>query len=227
MDTEIVSSADVKPLIKLCSSRHDLSELFHYEIYNQGLTNRCIASATITALEYLRQLDGKEYKKLSVLYEYSHALRILNLEDKDSCITFRSAIESLSKYGCTYDGVSDEESGISNFISDTKVYQISVNKDVFRVKLGLDNIPIIVIVSCDHKSFQMPIMQGHTIKKISHAICIVGYDDEEETFKFQNSYGEEYGIGGFGKLHYSFLNNVVVAMSFNKSCIKGDLGDFT
>lgn len=38
-----------------------------------------------------------------------------------------------------------------------------------------------------------------------HAICIDGYDDSKQQFRFINSWGEEWGDEGYGWLPYSFL----------------------
>jgi GNAT superfamily N-acetyltransferase len=40
----------------------------------------------------------------------------------------------------------------------------------------------------------------------SHAVTLIGYSDEEKRFKFINSWGEEWGDGGFGYLPYDFFN---------------------
>lgn len=37
-----------------------------------------------------------------------------------------------------------------------------------------------------------------------HALLLVGYDNEQEYFTFRNSWGEEWGDGGYGYLPYSF-----------------------
>ena len=41
-----------------------------------------------------------------------------------------------------------------------------------------------------------------------HAICLVGYDDSNQTFKYINSYGTGYGSGGFGYMTYSVFEKV-------------------
>ena len=40
----------------------------------------------------------------------------------------------------------------------------------------------------------------------SHCVSFTGYSDEEEMFNFANSWGEEWGQGGFGKLPYDYFD---------------------
>ena len=38
-----------------------------------------------------------------------------------------------------------------------------------------------------------------------HAVCLVGYDDSKQAFKFINSWGTDWGIDGFGWVSYSIV----------------------
>lgn len=38
-----------------------------------------------------------------------------------------------------------------------------------------------------------------------HAICVVGYDDDGRYFIFKNSWGEDWGDGGYGYLPYQYV----------------------
>lgn len=38
-----------------------------------------------------------------------------------------------------------------------------------------------------------------------HAVCIVGYDDAKGAFKFANSWGADWGLGGYGWISYSII----------------------
>ena len=38
-----------------------------------------------------------------------------------------------------------------------------------------------------------------------HAICLVGYDDDMEAFKFMNSWGDDWCLGGYGYIAYSLI----------------------
>lgn len=40
---------------------------------------------------------------------------------------------------------------------------------------------------------------------VGHAVLVVGYNDSKQAFLFQNSYGESWGISGYGWLPYEFV----------------------
>lgn len=43
-----------------------------------------------------------------------------------------------------------------------------------------------------------------------HAVCIVGYDDQEQRFCFKNSWGAEWGDKGHGYLSYDYLRSFCI-----------------
>ena len=46
-----------------------------------------------------------------------------------------------------------------------------------------------------------------TVTRGYHAICVVGYDDNKKAFKIINSWGDNWGIEGYGYISYDlFLN---------------------
>ncbi len=47
---------------------------------------------------------------------------------------------------------------------------------------------------------------------IGHAVCLVGYDDNKNAFKFINSWGTSWGIDGYGWISYDFMENTEVNM---------------
>lgn len=45
------------------------------------------------------------------------------------------------------------------------------------------------------------------VSRGGHALCIVGYDDSINAFKFVNSWGKSWGINGFGYISYDLIEN--------------------
>lgn len=43
-----------------------------------------------------------------------------------------------------------------------------------------------------------------------HAICLIGFDDSKGAFKFINSWGTSWGIGGYGWISYELVENATV-----------------
>ena len=46
--------------------------------------------------------------------------------------------------------------------------------------------------------------------KGGHALCIMGYDDSKNLFKFKNSWGSAWGDGGYGYLTYDYMKQYCV-----------------
>jgi hypothetical protein len=40
-----------------------------------------------------------------------------------------------------------------------------------------------------------------------HAICIIGYDDQAQRFKFKNSWGIDWGTNGYGTIPYDYIKD--------------------
>lgn len=47
-----------------------------------------------------------------------------------------------------------------------------------------------------------------------HALCMVGYDDNKHAFKFINSWGDDWGIDGYGWYSYDFIGTPVFADAY-------------
>lgn len=70
----------------------------------------------------------------------------------------------------------------------------------------------------------------------NHAICLIGYDDSVNAFKFINSYGTDWGLDGYGWISYDLVNSDVVNLAgaghgltfsslYNDGYIMGDVND--
>jgi len=46
-----------------------------------------------------------------------------------------------------------------------------------------------------------------------HAICLIGYDDDKQAFKFINSWGTGWGLAGYGYIAYSLITNTRLGIS--------------
>lgn len=208
--------------------KFDLSKIYEFSIFDQGSTMMCVATAVLTAIEYINQLKGNPFKSYSRLYtyfygrvEYGHPkeLRGLKLE---------SAILSLEDYGMVQNQIlSDNLDHLNSDIDEDIIqktkhptnivyYELEINSELFKRKLLL-HFPIICILRCtlSELSFKKRIIKHKEKegKKFSHCVCIVGYDDDEEVFLFQNSQGISWQFDGFGKIAYNGTNKIVKAIT--------------
>lgn len=78
-------------------------------------------------------------------------------------------------------------------------------------------IPVIASVKVDNylkrtQNFSIPYVWRNwsgTIEAMGHAILVVGYDDNTNTFKFINSYGPNWGNNGYGYISYDMYRQVL------------------
>ena len=49
-----------------------------------------------------------------------------------------------------------------------------------------------------------------TAESLGHAICLIGYDDSKNAYKFINSWGTSWGLGGYGWISYNLVNSATV-----------------
>lgn len=67
-------------------------------------------------------------------------------------------------------------------------------------------IPVYESFSATPSSGIVPIPDTTKEKVIGgHALCVVGYDDEQKCFKIKNSWGKDWGASGYGYLTYDFI----------------------
>ena len=219
----------------------NFAEKFNYKIRNQYEFLSCTAHAWIVCIEYIRQIDGYQFENLSVVYHYYMSRKLDNNEKK---ITGMSAKKSLESF--FVNGASKEKSEKNWLIEDINakpeshrikearkrvidnilIYNVEINVKVFKYILNKMNVPFVVVIKVTTGDIDLtPIIFKFDEKEVLndlHTICIVGYNEDEETFIFQNSYGTEWHYGGFGKIHYSYLKNITEGLCINHSCIKDE-----
>ena len=184
----------------------------------------------MTAIEYLRQINGLNYKCYSRIYTYFFARLEKNMPKQNTTLNIKHVIDCINEFGIVqrqyyeddYSKVNDDISetlihiGMENFSDSIIVYNLPVNINILKQKITSS--PIVVIISCtlEELNSEKSVIESEKIKgqKIHHAVCLVGYDEDREYFKFQNSYGDTWKYKGFGKIRFDALNKIKRAFSF-------------
>lgn len=229
---------DVNYLVDLNRDYIDLSSEYRYEIFNQKSYPLCTVSTWITYIEYMRQINGLEYKRFSRIYQYYLSRVDANIEKLITGVNFSSSINALLKYGAVeetdYDDNfininSEPSSEIINIgkyrveSSSVSIRTLEINIDVFKVVLSVFKTPIAICGFFDKTKMRLNVKSIFTkddLDMMYHSVCIVGYNDMDRTFKFQNSFGEHWHDHGFGYISYDFIRNIKNAICLSKSIIK-------
>lgn len=231
---------DITEFITLFKSKVNFSEEYSYVIRAQFGVPNCSSQAWITCIEYLRQIDGYNYETFSVMYEY-YMTRLITHHEKEIVPTYiEDSLESLFLNGAIHasgvhisleaintkpslNKIKDGQSRIINKTMSPKRLEIDVN--VFKYVISEMNVPFVAVIYTDKRKMANDYLkifkhEESDVKDTLHAICIIGYDDDEEVFIFQNSYGKDWHFGGFGKIHYSYIGNITKAIAIEKTCVK-------
>lgn len=229
--------SDIKEFLDFVPNEHNFAKNYKYKIRNQKTLPNCTSHAWVTCIEYLRQIDGFPYENFSVLYQYYMSRRISGYQCQIKGLKIEKSLESLFNDGLLKSSGKEINMNTINTcpsnleINEAKnqiingifcLLNLEINVNVFKYVLSQMYIPIVAVIETDNRLFnkEPKIFIGDNVKELNHAICIVGYDDEEQVFIFQNSYGSKWHYNGFGKIHYSFLSNITKAISLDRSCIK-------
>lgn len=215
------------------SSIIELPKKFNYldfvgEIENQLNTGSCVANATSSSLELLSLRNGiiSDYSRLFLYYNLREFYD--NLKGKDNGSYLRDGFKVINKLG-----IPDEkywEFNVSNVNTEpsaeayskalenkvTSYERILNDKDcLHNLKTSIFNgYPTIIAITLD-KSFYNMSKTFETQSYVginkpediigSHAMCIVGYDDDLQCFYVENSWGISWGCKGLFKLSYDVL----------------------
>lgn len=190
---------------------------------DQGDQRSCTAFAVAyAASSYLQNQEfnwglSSNFTRFSPAYVYN---QINGGQDHGSSIT--NAIQLIIDQGvCSLSDMpynqddyttqpnSYQESKAENFKFDS--YVIHEGKDSIKYDLANGN-PVIISVSVypdfdniSNSNMVYDVKSGTSRGR--HALCLVGYDDNLQAFKFINSWGPNWGLSGYGYISYNLFGN--------------------
>lgn len=194
-------------------------------VISQGQTNSCTGQAIAKGLyEYLERSrpGGKTDFTASALYTYWYGRVESNLQGADGGAYLRDVMKAASKYGFAPDAV---------WPFDTQMVQQSPGKGAMDAardnKPGeyhrIDNHDLAAMLAClasgnglvggvnVYDSWWTPpggvIIGKKGAAHGGHAIFFVGYDMGARLLCFKNSWGKDWGDGGYGYLPFEYVQN--------------------
>lgn len=205
-----IRKIDILPIIEFTEFPSDvnLSKKYKYEIRNQRTKNICSILSLITLIEYLRQIEGKEYIRLSESFLYYNSTKF---EHKNGNFKTSSVLYSILKYGTCYskrwESIYDLDltpvnsmniQALSN-LKDANVEIIENSIECILYILGVCGRPIVANIN-------------------NHSVVLIGYDSDN--IYYQNSYGQDWGLDGFGKVKRTEIGLIIFMYSMSESCVK-------
>jgi C1A family cysteine protease len=194
-------------------------------VENQGQLGSCTANALVGALEFLEINDGARFVDLSRLFVYYNERLIEGTVNQDSGAFLRDGIKSLAKQG-----VCPEEQWPYKIAAFTRKpspacyatakkhritsYHRIVTVEEMRTCLA-DGRPFVFGFTV-YESFESAAVAKSGILNLptarervvgGHAVMSVGYNDTAQRFLVRNSWGANWGKGGYFTIPYAYLSD--------------------
>lgn len=194
----------------------------------QGQSNTCTSNATANALLHVTTNGNKVQQSRLFIYWNARVQVAKWGRYTDTGLCIRDAMKAVEKYNSIaetswpFDPVQQRFSmepsptawAESKKFKDKFAYR-SVQQTELAIKAALSGGHPIVLGILLLESFYNPEAGGYV--KMSgpqvgwHAVGLIGYDDSKRRFKFQNSWGPEWGDRGFFTLDYDWVLNPATA----------------
>lgn len=181
------------------------------------------------------ELFSKNFDRLSRAFVYANARTIDGTPlDQDSGTTATSAITSLKTEGICRETLWPYLADLILTKPGKQAYAEAIkhkaladfqldNTNVTELKTCLaSGYPIIFGITCfdsiqsasTFKSGYIPMPEDGEASVGGHCMLLVGYDDATKKFKLRNSWGAEFGQGGYGTIDYDYVTSAELADDF-------------
>ncbi len=194
-------------------------------VEDQGELGSCTANATTSAMEFLYRKAGRHQPELSRLFCY-FASRVWiegTKPDDDSGCMIRDVIKAVKRFGVPPETLWPYDTSKFNR-TPTEPAQVAAFKLEVRGYLAVNGLnetkaclaagyPVVIGFSVPENMESDECASNGIVyfpdKYESlvggHAVLLVGYNDQDSMFTFQNSWGAGWGDHGYGYLPYQFV----------------------
>jgi C1A family cysteine protease len=229
---DFLFSAPREVLAKL-PAKKDLRSSFA-PVYDQGQLGSCTANAIGGAVQFDQKKQGLKSFIPSRLFIYYNERAMEGTVNSDSGAQIRDGVKSVAKLGVCpetewpYDIQKFTNKPTPPCYADAKkteaaIYQRLDNTNLNQLKGCIaDGYPFIFGFTV-YDSFESDevaksgvVNMPETGEKVlgGHAVLAVGYDDEAQRFTVRNSWGKDWGMGGYFSMPYSYLTSTDLADDF-------------
>jgi len=203
-------------------------------ILNQGNLGSCVAHAAYALLYIVSK--GKISLSRLQLYMCLRACDNLSLTI-DTGGTIRGVMKAISNYGVcnenlwkynivNFDKLAPKTAFTNTYNISNFVYTFIIQDYIHIKEVLVSGSPIICGIAVyesfispnSNKYGIIPIPNTKTEKLLGgHAILLIGYDNNSKTFKFQNSWGTNWGDKGYGYIPYDYIINTSLSFDLCKA----------
>jgi len=201
-------------------------------VENQGELGSCTANALVGNLEFLEGKAGHPVSDLSRLFIYYNERAMEGTVGEDSGAAIRDGVKSLVKLGVCGEDIWPYN--IAKFTrkpspacykaaSDHQVTSYHRILSLQEMKQCLaEGYPFVFGFSV-YSAFESPAVARTGRLNLpkpaeknlgGHAVCAIGYDDAAKRVLVRNSWGADWGLGGYFTMPYAYVSNSNLADDF-------------
>jgi C1A family cysteine protease len=202
-------------------------------VYDQGALGSCTANAIAAAVGFERHRQGLGYLIPSRLFIYWNERALEGTTGTDAGASLRDGFKTIAAQGvCSewrwpYD--------VSQVTTQPPAFAYSgavPHKTLQYLSVAQDQIDMLNCLAAGYPfafgitvydSFMsdavartgiVPMPASTETQQGGHALLACGYDQQAETILFRNSWGESWGMEGYGTIPFAYLNNQNLASDF-------------
>lgn len=202
----------------------DLRPEEHFEVYDQGGLGSCTANAIGACFHFDQVKQGLTEFTPSRLFIYYNERAMEGTVGEDSGAYIRDGIKSLKDIGCCSETEWAYDESKFTLRPADKCYEGAAKnraKEYARVPQNLDAMKSVLdqgfpfafgFVVCTSfmkvdSSGMMSFPTDDDQILGGHAVCACGYDDEKQVVIVRNSWGNEWGDGGYFYMPYGYITH--------------------
>lgn len=205
-------------------------------IYDQGSLGSCTANGIAAAIQYDNDKQGEEAFMPSRLFIYYNERVIIDSVNYDSGACIRDGIKSVNAVGVCREATwpyvigdfkkkPSEKAYLEASECKSVVYH-AVDQLASQLEMHLAAGFSIVFGFTVYESFEfaevtrtgkIPLPQKDERVMGGHCVKLVGYKDKryvDKLFRVRNSYGKDWGEGGYGEIPYDYILNPALSSDF-------------
>lgn len=202
-------------------------------VYDQGQLSSCTGNACAAALAYCRTMQGLPELAPSRLMLYWFARHLEGTEGIDGGAQIRDVIKAAARWGACDESLWPYDPARVLTMPDAAAFNAGTMDEAIsyhRVDQTVDALrgvlaggdPVVFGFSV-RDSFESEIVAKTGIVPMptpddsvlgGHAVLLCGYDDDKKLFIVRNSWGVEWGIGGYCLFPYDYLSNAGLSADF-------------
>lgn len=193
-------------------------------VEDQGRVGSCVANAVVGAMEHQQRRTGQVGVDLSRMFVYFNARRMRGTEQQDCGTTIAAGMAAFLAFGAPPESRWPYDPSTVSVVPEAEVFQQAlahVPAEYARVD-GMDHVqgalareyPVVFSASIPQRCYQeasqtgvIPTPSDSELAAIRtqhgrHAMLLVGYDLDDQTFLVRNSWGTGWGRAGYCRLSF-------------------------